>query len=93
MAGAAHDDAAASIDPLRPKLIRVAYRMLGSVDDAEDMVQEPFIRWMGPSCAVRSPGSASISSNQRAASVRPMSAPGFPIRWLTSRRRKTSPCL
>lgn len=39
-------DAAESFDPLRPKLIRVAYRMLGSVADAEDMVQEAFIRWM-----------------------------------------------
>lgn len=41
------EDAAASFDPLRPKLIRVAYRMLGSVADAEDMVQEAFIRWLG----------------------------------------------
>ena len=40
-------DAAASFDPLRPKLIRVAYRMLGSVADAEDVVQEAFIRWLG----------------------------------------------
>ena len=40
-------DAAASFEPLRPKLIRVAYRMLGSVTDAEDAVQEAFIRWMG----------------------------------------------
>jgi RNA polymerase sigma-70 factor (ECF subfamily) len=39
-------DAAESFDPLRPKLMRVAYRMLGSVADAEDMVQEAFIRWM-----------------------------------------------
>lgn len=31
-------DAAASFDPLRPKLIRIAYRMLGSVADAEDVV-------------------------------------------------------
>ena len=46
MAGAEHE-AAASFDPLRPKLMRVAYRMLGSVADAEDMVQEAFIRWMG----------------------------------------------
>src|SRR5262249_27668526 len=36
---------AASFDPLRPKLIRIAYRMLGSVADAEDVVQEAFIRW------------------------------------------------
>jgi RNA polymerase sigma-70 factor, ECF subfamily len=42
-----HEGAAASFDPLRPKLIRVAYRMLGSVADAEDVVQEAFMRWMG----------------------------------------------
>jgi RNA polymerase sigma-70 factor, ECF subfamily len=47
MAGASHDDAAAGFDPLRPKLMRVAYRMLGSVADAEDVLQEAFIRWMG----------------------------------------------
>lgn len=46
MADPGHEDAAASFDPLRPKLMRVAYRMLGSVADAEDMVQEAFIRWM-----------------------------------------------
>jgi RNA polymerase sigma-70 factor (ECF subfamily) len=39
-------DAAADFGQLRPQLIRVAYRMLGSVADAEDMVQEAFIRWM-----------------------------------------------
>src|SRR5579862_915475 len=43
----ADTDAAVSFDPLRPKLMRVAYRMLGSVADAEDMLQEAFIRWMG----------------------------------------------
>jgi RNA polymerase sigma-70 factor (ECF subfamily) len=37
--------AAAIFNPLRPKLIRIAYRMLGSVADAEDMVQEAFLRW------------------------------------------------
>jgi RNA polymerase sigma-70 factor (ECF subfamily) len=47
MTGVYHEDAADSFDPLRPKLMRVAYRMLGSVADAEDMVQEAFIRWMG----------------------------------------------
>jgi RNA polymerase sigma-70 factor (ECF subfamily) len=39
-------DAAAEFQPLRPKLMRVAYRMLGSVADAEDVLQEAFIRWM-----------------------------------------------
>jgi RNA polymerase sigma-70 factor (ECF subfamily) len=47
MAGVEHEDAAASFDPLRPKLVRVAYRMLGSLADAEDVLQEAFIRWMG----------------------------------------------
>ena len=41
------DAAAAVFDPLRPRLVRAAYRMLGSVADAEDVVQEAFIRWMG----------------------------------------------
>ncbi len=54
--GTGSDDAAASFDPLRPQLMRVAYRMLGSVADAEDMVQEAFIRWMGADRAtVREP--------------------------------------
>lgn len=49
-------DAAASFDPLRPRLVRVAYRMLGSVADAEDVVQDAFIRWMGANRAeVREP--------------------------------------
>ena len=39
-------NAAAGFEPLRPRLIRIAYRMLGSVADAEDVVQEAFIRWM-----------------------------------------------
>lgn len=48
--------AAAAFEPLRPKLMRVAYRMLGSVADAEDIVQEAFIRWMrADRAAVREP--------------------------------------
>src|SRR5215510_16602215 len=47
MSGAEYADAAAIFDPLRSKLMRVAYRMLGSVTDAEDVLQEAFIRWMG----------------------------------------------
>ena len=46
MVATAGQDAAASFDPLRPRLIRIAYRMLGSVADAEDIVQEAFIRWL-----------------------------------------------
>ena len=40
------DAGAAAFDALRAKLQHVAYRMLGSVADAEDILQEAFIRWM-----------------------------------------------
>ncbi len=49
-------DAAAAFDPLRPRLTRIAYRMLGSVADAEDAVQEAFLRWLDADrAAVREP--------------------------------------
>jgi RNA polymerase sigma-70 factor (ECF subfamily) len=49
-------DPAAIFDPLRPKLARIAYRMLGSVADAEDVVQDAFLRWMAADRgAVREP--------------------------------------
>jgi RNA polymerase sigma-70 factor, ECF subfamily len=46
MAEMAEQDAGASFAPLRPRLIRIAYRMLGSVADAEDVVQDAFLRWL-----------------------------------------------
>jgi RNA polymerase sigma-70 factor, ECF subfamily len=46
MAHASNQDAATVFDPLRPGLVRVAYRMLGSVADAEDVVQDAFLRWL-----------------------------------------------
>jgi RNA polymerase sigma-70 factor, ECF subfamily len=56
MAPGAKEDAAARFDPLRPMLLRVAYRMLGSVADAEDVVQEAFLRWFNADRnAVREP--------------------------------------
>jgi len=49
-------DAASVFDPLRPKLIRAAYRMLGSLADSEDVVQDAFMRWLGTDRdAVREP--------------------------------------
>jgi RNA polymerase sigma-70 factor, ECF subfamily len=38
-------DRAADFEANRGKLWRIAYRMLGSRDDAEDMVQEAYLRW------------------------------------------------
>lgn len=50
------EDAVALFEPLRPRLIRVAYRMMGSVCDAEDVVQEALLRWLGTDYAnVREP--------------------------------------
>jgi RNA polymerase sigma-70 factor (ECF subfamily) len=45
MAATPAEDAAVSFDPLRPRLIRIAYRMLGSVADA-DVLQDAFLRWL-----------------------------------------------
>ena len=40
----------------RPRLTRLAYRMLGSVAEAEDVVQDAWLRWSGREEAVDSPG-------------------------------------
>jgi len=41
------EDATGMFETLRPHLTRVAYRMLGSVSDADDAVQDAFLRWHG----------------------------------------------
>ena len=38
-------DAAASFEPHRKFLVGLAYRMLGSIAEAEDVVQDAFLRW------------------------------------------------
>lgn len=39
------DSPTSTFDPLRPRLLRIAYRMLGSAAEAEDVVQEAYLRW------------------------------------------------
>ena len=46
----------ATFDQYRGLLFSIAYRMLGTVADAEDMLQETFIRWQqAPDDDIRSP--------------------------------------
>lgn len=44
-AAPATDDALRAFEAMRPRLFGIAYRMLGSVADAEDIVQDAWLRW------------------------------------------------
>src|SRR4051794_33208885 len=37
----------AAFESIRPRLFGIAYRLLGSVSDADDVVQETWVRWQG----------------------------------------------
>ena len=39
------DDGTQIFETHRPRLVRLAYRMLGSVAEAEDVVQDAWLRW------------------------------------------------
>ena len=39
------DDEALAFEALRPKLLRIAYRMLGTLAESEDIVQDAWLRW------------------------------------------------
>jgi RNA polymerase sigma-70 factor, ECF subfamily len=56
-------DLSSVFDRYRPLLFSIAYRMLGSVTDAEDILQESFVRWQrAPEAEVRSPPNAYLSA-------------------------------
>jgi len=45
MLGHVTGDAAATFEPERGRLFGLAYRLLGSASDAEDILQDAFLRW------------------------------------------------
>ena len=47
MQTAANDDGVAVFESVRPRLFGIAYRMLGSAAEAEDVVQDTWLRWQG----------------------------------------------
>jgi RNA polymerase sigma-70 factor, ECF subfamily len=52
----AEDAGLATFENVRPRLFGIAYRMMGTVSEAEDLVQEAWLRWQGTDReAVREP--------------------------------------
>jgi RNA polymerase sigma-70 factor (TIGR02957 family) len=47
-----HEDALSAFVGVRPRLFGIAYRMLGSAAEAEDIVQDVWLRWQGTNRAV-----------------------------------------
>jgi RNA polymerase sigma-70 factor (ECF subfamily) len=47
-----HDDGLSAFCPVRPRLFGIAYRMLGSAAEAEDVVQDVWLRWQSTNRSV-----------------------------------------
>jgi RNA polymerase sigma-70 factor, ECF subfamily len=61
-------DTSAAFDAVRPRLFGLAYRMLGSRADAEDVVQEAYIRWhQADETSVRNPEAWLVTTATRLA--------------------------
>jgi RNA polymerase sigma-70 factor (ECF subfamily) len=62
------DDPTEEFERFRPMLLGLAYRMLGSMWDAEDVVQDAFVRWVGADhAAVREPRAYLLTTVSRLA--------------------------
>jgi RNA polymerase sigma factor (sigma-70 family) len=86
-------------EELRPYLFAIAYRMLGSVAEAEDVVQETFLRYHEAGVEPESPKAylATVTTrlaidqlrSARARGARSIPASGCPSRSSTTRRFAT----
>src|SRR5260370_15940761 len=47
-----HDDGLSAFASVRPRLFGIAYRMLGSAAEAEDIVQDAWVRWQSTNRSV-----------------------------------------
>ena len=57
-----------AFEQLRPRLLGIAYRMLGTVQDAEDVVQDVYLRWhQAEQSSVREPAGWLVSATTRRA--------------------------
>src|SRR5262245_1109570 len=62
------DEAAETFLRLRPRMFGIAYRILGSVDEAEDVVQDAWLRWQGTDrSVVENPGAFLATATTRLA--------------------------
>jgi RNA polymerase sigma-70 factor (ECF subfamily) len=62
------DDSTVLFERLRPRLFGLAYRMLGVRGDAEDLVQEAYVRWHeADQAAVRNPDAWLVATTTRLA--------------------------
>ena len=61
-------DAVAAFEPVRRQLFGIAYRMLGSATEAEDIVQEAWLRWQSTDrSVVRNPAAFLVTTTTRLA--------------------------
>src|SRR6201997_3691388 len=61
-----HDDGLAAFAPVRPRLFGIANRMLGSAAEAEDIVQDVWLRWQAADRgAVESPAAFLATTTTR----------------------------
>jgi len=87
-----YDDGLSAFAGVRPRLFGIAYRMLGSAAEAEDVVQDVWLRWQSTNRkVVENPPAFLATTTTRLCIIspspptrvtKPTSEPGFPNRWI-----------